>query len=159
MGKLSEREDEWLRKATEAAISSARRVALNNPGVVNTPAGRLNDNQWGWIVTAAICGWIDVRVQQAIEEGLDQEETVRRSGTDPDASDVAVVHSILPGLADRAEIDWSVPLQAWSKETMTRFLLMAWRAMEKAEIARDHGPGKIVRKTGFDPAVGDPVPF
>ena len=42
-----------------------------------TPVGRLTDLQWGWLVTAAIFGWIQTRCQQAIEEGLDQEQAVR----------------------------------------------------------------------------------
>jgi hypothetical protein len=67
------------------------------------------------IVTAAIFGWIEVRVQQAIAEGLDQEEAVRTTELSPDPCDVAVVSSVLPALAGQAKIDWSLPLRGWSK--------------------------------------------
>ena len=115
--------------------------------------------QWGWIVTAAIFGWIETRVEQAIAEGLDQEQTVRLTGLSPSPCDVAVVRSILPTLADTAGIDWTLPLAAWSKDTMSDFLLVAWDLIRKAEIARDHGPGRILRKSTVREVVADEVPF
>src|SRR6516225_8935837 len=113
MGELSKKEDAWQAKATEAAIAGARKIALNSTGLPSmTPVDRLTDLQWGWIVTGAIFGWIQTRVEQAIEEGLDQEEAVRLTGLNPSPCDVAAVTSILPTLADKAGIDWSRPLQA-----------------------------------------------
>lgn len=154
----SKRDDEWLAKATDAAIAGARKIALGPGPLMNTPVGRLNDHQWGMIISAAIFGWIEVRVQQAIAEGIDQEQAVRLTGFSPDPCDVAVVASILPTLADKAGIDWSLSLSAWPKEMMTNFLLMAWQMMLDAEHARDHGPGKILRAE-FDEKTGDAIPF
>src|SRR6516165_243795 len=145
MGELTKKEDAWQAKATEAAIAAARKIALNSSGLPPmTPIGRLSDLQWGWLVTAAIFGWIRTRVEQAVAEGLDQEETVRLTGLSPPPCDVAVVTSILPMLADQAGIDWSLPLEAWSKDVMTNFLLMAWRLISAAETARDRGAGKKI---------------
>jgi hypothetical protein len=158
MGEISKQEDEWQTKATSAAIDRARKIALNSGPVMNTPVGRLNEREWGLIVTAAIFGWIEVRVQQAIAEGRNSEETVRLTGLSPNPCDVAVVSSILPALAD-ADIDWSQPLMAWPKEQITNFLLLAWRLINEAETARDHGPGKILRKSKFNEETGDPIPF
>jgi hypothetical protein len=126
---------------------------------MNTAVGRLTDHEWGMIVTAMIFGWVEVRVQQAIAEGLDQERTVRLTGLAPDPCDVAVVRSILSALADKANVDWSLPPQEWSKDTMTGFLLLAWELIKQAEIARDHGPGQTPRKAEFDPETGDAIPF
>jgi hypothetical protein len=123
-----------------------------------TPVGRLSDHQWGWIVTAAIFGWIQARVEQAIEENLDQEQAVRQTGLTPSPCDVAVVRSILPTLADQAAIDWSQPLEAWSKDTMTSFLLLARRLISTAEIARDQGGDKILQKSELSEA-NNPIPF
>jgi hypothetical protein len=53
----------------------------------------------------------------------------------------------LPELADKAAIDWSLPLASWSRETMTNFLLLAWKLITAAEIARDHGPGAEAAST------------
>jgi hypothetical protein len=160
MGKLSQKEDEWQAKATDAAIAGARKIALNSSGLPPmTPVGRLTDSQWGWIVTAAIFGWIQTRCEQAIEEGLDQEQAVRQTGLSPSPCDVAIVRSILPTLADQAAIDWSQPLQAWSKDTMANFLLLAWRLIGAAEIARDQGPGKILRKSDALQELNNPIPF
>jgi hypothetical protein len=159
MGEISKKEDEWLRRATDAAIAGARKVALSSSPLMNTPVGRLSDHEWGMIITAVIFRWIEVRVQQAIAEGLDQEKSVRLTDFSPDPCDVAVVSSILPTLADNAGIDWALPLSAWSKDVMTNFLMLAWQLIRDAEHARDHGPGKILRKAEINWETGDPLPF
>jgi hypothetical protein len=156
MNKTTEHEDYWQAKATEAAIAAARKIALNSSGLPPmTPVGRLTDSQWGWIVTAAIFGWIKTRCEQAIAEGLDQEVAVRMTVLSPSPCDVAVVTSILPMLADKARIDWSQPLAAWSENTMTNFLKLAWQLILQAETARDSG--KIVRPAKAE--FSDPIPF
>jgi hypothetical protein len=160
MGELTKNENEWLDKATAAAIAAVRKIALNSSGLPPmTPVGRLTDLQWGWLVTAAIFGWIQTRCEQAIAEGLDQEKAVRLTGFTPSPCDVAVVTSILPALADGAGIDWALPLEAWSKDTMTNFLLMAWRLIGAAEIARDHGAGKKILQKSELAELNNPIPF
>jgi hypothetical protein len=156
MGELTEKENEWLDKATAAAIAAVRKIALNSSGLPPmTPVGRLTDLQWGWLVTAAIFGWIQTRCQQAIEEGLDQEQAVRLTGLTPSPCDVAVVTAILPMLADQAGIDWALPLEAWSKDVMVNFLLQAWRLIRAAESA-----GKILKRSELALAeLNNPVPF
>ena len=158
MGALSKLENEWLDKATAAAIAGARKIALSSP-LMNAPVGRLSDYEWGIICTAVIFGWVETRVQQAIAEGRDQEEMVRCTGLSPSPCDSAVVRSILLALADQAGIDWTLPLTAWSGDTMVGFLLLAWRLLGEAETARDHGPGKILKPAEFDEKTGDPLPF
>ena len=86
-------------------------------------------------------------------------DMVRLTGLSPSPCDSAVVRSILPTLADQAGVDWTQSLNAWSKETMTSFLLLASRLISEAETARDHGPGKILKKAEFDEKTGDPIPF
>jgi hypothetical protein len=102
MGEITKREDEWLRRATAVAIAEARKVALEGTSLRITPVERLNDAQWEWIINAAIFGWVQTHCQQAIEEGLDQEEAVRLTGLPPSPCDVAVVRSVLPALAEQA---------------------------------------------------------
>jgi hypothetical protein len=118
-------EDEWQARATAAAIAAARKIVLGNPSLKVAHVGRLNDTEWGWIITAAIFGWVQTRCEQAIAEGLDQEQAVRLTGLTPSPGDVAAVRPVLPTLADSAAIDWSLPLEAWSKDTMVNFLLLA----------------------------------
>jgi hypothetical protein len=157
---LSEKENAWQARATEVAIAGAKKIALNSAGLPPmTPVSKLSDHQWGWVVTAAIFGWIQTRCEQAIAEGLDQEEAVRLTGLTPSPCDVAVVHSILPTLADQAAIDWSQPLEAWSKDTMASFLLLAWRLIGAAEIARDHGAGKMILRKSELAELNNPIPF
>jgi hypothetical protein len=147
MGELTKRENDWLDKATARAIEGARKVALAFGPRMNAPVGRLNDHEWGLICAAAIFGWIEVRVQQAIAEGLDQEQAVRLTGLSPDPCDIAVVKSILRELADTAGVDWSLPLASWTPDIMTGFLMLAWKLIIQAEAARDHGPGRILKKS------------
>jgi hypothetical protein len=159
MNELSKKEDAWQQKATEAAVAAVRKIALNSSGLPPmTPVGRLTDLQWSWLVTAAIFGWIQTRCQQAIEEGLDQEQAVRLTGLTPSPGDVAVVTAILPTLADQAGIDWTLPLEAWSKDLMVNFLLQVWRLIDAAENARDHGAGKILKTSALAES-NNPVPF
>jgi len=157
MSRLSEKEDAWQAKATAAAVAGARKIVAINGGSfpATTLLGKLSDQQWGWIVTAAIFGWIQTRCEQAIEEGLDQERAVRAIGLTPSPCAVAAITAILPTLADKATIDWSRPLQAWSKDEMTNFLLTAIHLFDAAETARDSG--KIIRQS--QPEFNDPLPF
>jgi hypothetical protein len=148
-------EDQWQEKTTNSAIAAARKIALGSAPLMNTPVGRLTNTQWGWLITAGIFAWIRTRCEQAIAENVDQEAAVRLTGLSPSPCDVAVVTSILPALADQARIDWSLPLSAWSKDTMTNFLLLAWQLINQAELARDQG--KIIGKSKDWATKGDNI--
>jgi hypothetical protein len=159
MGELTEREDEWARRATDAAIAAARRVVLGGNDVINmnAPVGRLNDLEWGWIIAAAIFAWIRTRAEQATAEGLATERVIRTAMLDPNPWDAGVVAAILPQLADVPGIDWSKPLTGWSREQMIGFLTTALGLIRTAIRARDLGGGSITRKSGAD-ELNDPVP-
>jgi Family of unknown function (DUF6511) len=146
MGEISKREDAWLQKATDAAITGARKMAAGCQGLLpSTPVSKLTDLQWGWIITQVIFEWITVRVEQATEEGLDMERTVRMSGIRPDPCDVGAIATVLPKLGELA-IDWSKPLGEWSRDEMLRFLGAAHELIQQAMTARDRGPGGILRQ-------------
>jgi hypothetical protein len=152
-GERAKIEDEMLRQATAAAIGGARKVT-SDPPLANVPAGRLSDLQWGWVVTAVIFAWTRIRSEQAIADGLSQEQMILSTGLTPDPIEVAIVGSVLGELADTAQIDWSLPLKAWPKDVMTNFLLLAWTLIRRAEHARGHAP--VLRKPEL---VEDPIPF
>ena len=154
MGRLSEREDAWQAEATANAVADARSITQSQSQLANTPAGRLSDQQWGWIISAAIFAWIRTRYQQAIAEGLAQEQHVTRM--DPSPCDSAIVLSILPKLADQSTIDWSKPLAEWSREEMAGFVGLAWRLIDEARAALDRMPDAILHKpAGFS----NDIPF
>jgi hypothetical protein len=148
-------EDIWQRQATEAAIASIRKIIAGGNRPAMTLVGKLNDTQLGWIASAAIFGWIKVRTDQAIAENLDHEELVRAIAGVPQPHDIAAVHAILPVLAEQAAVDWSQPLAAWSKHTMTDFLLLAWKLIEQAALVSEQG--KIIRPTKAE--YDDTIPF
>jgi hypothetical protein len=140
-------EDLWQKKATEAAIAAARgAVKHDGPIPPLTPIGRLGDIEWGWIVAAILFGWIRTRAEHATAENLDAELTIRAIALEPDPWDAGAVLAILPDLADACpDLDWSVPVTAWSREMMTEFLLTALRLVCQAMAARDRSEQGITR--------------
>jgi hypothetical protein len=155
MGRLSEKEDAWQAEATANAVADARSITQSQGHLANTPAGRLSDQQWGWIISAAIFAWIRTRYQQAVAEGLAQEEHVTRM--DPSPCDSATVLSILPMLADQSPIDWSKPLTDWSREEMADFVGLASRLIDEAKAALARVPDAILHKPAGD--LSDGIPF
>src|SRR5262245_22202926 len=160
MNEIAKQEDEWQTRATTAAIAAARKIVLGNPSLSVAHVGRLSETEWGWIITAAIFGWVQTRCEQAIAEGLEQEQALRATGISPSPCDVAAIKSILPQLADTAGIDWALPLSAWSQEAMIGFLLLAFELSRKAKLARDQAAGAIARQSTQDwDREGEPIPF
>ena len=144
---LSALEDEWQRRATDAAIIAVRDVMKDGALPPGTPIGRLSDVELGWLVAAALFSWIKTRAEQATGEGLvDTETMVRMTGYDPDPWDAGAVAAILPELAETAQIDWSKPLSEWPQETMITFLLAALALVRKATIARNLGGHTITKR-------------
>ena len=140
-------EDEWLRRATAAAIEAARGViTLGGPIPPATPVGRLNDTELGWLLAAMLFDWVRTRAEQAACEQLDTEQCIRLTGLDPEPWDAGAVAAILPELAS-ASFDWSQPITAWSKDTMIEFLLTAMRLIRKAMIARDLSDKGVTRQS------------
>jgi hypothetical protein len=137
MNDNSKKEKEWQAATTAAAIAAARKMVHGNSSLMVAHAGRLSDVEWGWIITAAIFAWIQVRHEQGVAD----------EWLEPGPGDAAAVRSMLPELADTADIDWSLPLQDWSTKTMTEFLLLAQRLTHKARMKDD-----------WDRS-GDPIPF
>jgi hypothetical protein len=137
---LTAQNDAWLRKASAAAVAEARK-AIKDDGAIppNTPVGRLSDRELGWIVSGALFGWISVRSRQAVEEGRDQERTIRTTGLAPaEPWDVGAVMAILPQLAEACPgLDWTRSVGDWPRETIAEFLLVALRLVRRAVIARD----------------------
>jgi hypothetical protein len=150
MGELTQREDEWGRRATAAAIAAARRVVLSDGAPINknVPVGRLNDVEWGWIVSAVIFACIATRAEQAVAEGLDSELVIRTASLE--AWDAGAVAAILPKLADMPGADWSKPLVQWSREEMVTFLIAALGLMRMALRTRGLGGGAITHKPSLD---------
>jgi hypothetical protein len=164
---ISAIEDDWQRRATDAAISAARNIVLGDDAAINkaTPVGRLGDVEWGWIVAAAIFAWIRTRAEQAAAEELNTEQAIRLTSLDRNPWDAGAIAAILPELAQCRGIDWSKSLNDWSRETMIEFLLETLRLVRRGMIARDLGDG-ITRKSTIarrtDTAAGEPddaLPF
>jgi hypothetical protein len=139
-------DDIWQRRATAAAIAAVRQVLDGDAIPKAAPVGRLTDLELGWLVAAAVFGWIRTRAEQATAEGWDTEQTLRVSELDPDPWDAGAVTHILPQLADLDGIDWSTPVGTWSKDTITRFILTAMKLTRAAMLARDVSGGGICTK-------------
>jgi hypothetical protein len=134
-------DDVWQRRATAAAIVAVRDVIREGVIPPATQIGRLDDIEIGWLFAAALFAWIGMRAEQATTEGWDVEETLRLTALNPQPWDAGAVAQILSELANLEGIDWGQPLSAWSKDTMTRFLLHAFNLISRAMTARDVGGG------------------
>jgi hypothetical protein len=141
-------EDAWQRRATAAAITSARKV-IHADGVIppGTPIGRLGDVEWGWLVAAILLGWMSTRAEQATAEEIDTERCVRMVALDPQPWDAGTVVQILPELAEIPDVDWSKPFGQWPQETVINFLLTAMKLIRKAMIARDISDRGVTQKS------------
>jgi hypothetical protein len=137
MNDITKKEKEWQAAATAAAIAAARKMVSGNSSLMVAHVGRLSDTEWGWIITAAILAWIQVRHEQGVAD----------EWLEPGPGDAAAIRSMLSELADTAGIDWSLSLQDWSTKTMVDFLLLAQRLTHNAK-AKDDWDGR-----------GDPIPF
>ena len=70
----------WQAEATANAVAAARSIAQSQ--LANTPAGRLSDQQWGWIISAAIFAWIRTSLSASGRSKVSQKEAARH----PDGS-------------------------------------------------------------------------
>jgi hypothetical protein len=98
------------------------------------------------------------RAEQASAGGFDlvkTEEAIRNTGMTPGPWDAGAVAQILPKVAEIPDIDWSLPLSSWPKETMVRFLCTAFDLISHSMKCRDSGDG-ICRPP---PVLDDAVPF
>ena len=140
-------ENKWQMKATMAAIEAARAVIAEGHMNGRAPISSISELQWGWIICAAIFGWIKVRAQQAVAEGRGYEDTITfMPDRNPQAWDVGAVESILPSLGKLRNVDWSKPLNDWSKEEMVSFAWQIHSLIAQAQTAQlDGGDGKVTQ--------------
>ena len=94
-------EDEWLEEAHGGGHRRSPADRAGSPPLMNSPVGRLNERQWGWIVTAAIFGWIEARTRKRSAKVATPRNAFTTPGSLPIPGDVAVVRSILPSSPTR----------------------------------------------------------
>lgn len=139
-------QDDWDRKATEAAIAASKAVVSEG---INTRAsvGSLSDIEWGWIVAAAIFGWIKTKAQQAVAETRGYDEVIYTAAIrDPAPWEAGAVETILPQLGALQDVDWNKPVGAWSKAEIVSFAWQIYKLTDSALADRDEGTtDKIVR--------------
>lgn len=140
-------DDDWQREATACAVSAAQQVvaqgAINDSAMVSS----LSEIEWGWIVCAAIFGWIEAKAKQAVAEGCCYEIPIRKmTHRDPAPWETGAIAAVLPSIADLKDIDWTKPVSEWSKDQIISFAWHAYRLTDAALAARDEGAtDKIVR--------------
>jgi hypothetical protein len=140
-------EDCWQREATRVAIQGVR--AVINGGAVPplTPIGRLSDTELGWLVAAALFGWINTRARQATSNGIgpDKYLYINEAYFESDPWDTGAIEAILPELGT-CTADWSKSLNNFSRDEIVAFLYDAFVLIRKAMAARDKGEERITRK-------------
>jgi len=136
-------EDEWQRRATAVAIERARAVVSGGVVPPMTPVGRLSDIEWGWIICAALFGWIATRAEQATSNGAGSNKYIRDVELEPDPWLAGAVSALLPELAKTNKIDWSRPLAEFSADEMIDLLVYVHVLISKAIVARDKGENLV----------------
>ncbi len=145
-------EDEWQSRATAAAIEAAKSVLTD--GAVNPRAivGSLSTTEWGWVVSAAIFGWINTKAKQAVAEGTPYDITIRNTCGDPSAWDAGAVGAVLPALGDIPGLDWGKPIGAWTKPQIIAFAWHAHKLVDAALAARVEGEKDVITKLADEEA-------
>lgn len=145
-------EDEWQTRATEAAIEAARSVLTE--GAVNPRAvvSGLSTTEWGWIVSAAIFGWINTKAKQAVAEGVPYDITIRNTCGNPGAWDAGAVGVVLPALGDIPGLAWQKPIGEWSKKEIVSFAWHTHKLVDAALAARDEGQKDVITKLADEEA-------
>lgn len=134
----NEQRDEWLRQATAEAIAQAKRMVGDGGIPPNTPVYRLNEAEWGWIVSSAIFGWINVKAKEATQHGLDVDHEILQAPGNPAPWEAGCVEACLPRVAD-FDLPWGEPIGQWSRDQMVRLLWAAHGLIDDAMSRRDRG--------------------
>jgi len=141
-------EADWDQKATQSAIDAARAI-FNMDGGINPRAAisSLSNIEWGWIVAAAIFGWIETKAKQAVAEGCGYDTAIRTMAhRDPAPWEAGAVATILPALGEMQGVDWTKPVGDWSKDQIVSFAWQIHRLTDQALATRDEGArDKIVQ--------------
>lgn len=116
-------EDEWSKKATLEAIAAARDVISSGSINGRTMISSVSEVEWGWIVCAAIAGWIKTKARQAVAEGVGYDNPIRFMPGDMQPWEAGAVEAVLPALGE-LRFDWSKPIGDWSKDEIVSF---AWK--------------------------------
>jgi len=145
-------EDEWQTRATAAAIAAARNVVNGGEGISpRAMISSLSEVEWGWIVCAALFGWIATKAQQAVCEGRGADEAIyTMTHRDPSPWEAGAVETILPALANIDGLDWSKPIGEWSKDQIVSFSWQIYRLTNAALAQRDEGKTDVITKLSLD---------
>lgn len=142
-------EDEWQRRATSAAISSAREVVSKDGVNPRAMVGSLSDLEWGWIVCGAIFGWISCKARQAVAEGagysiMSTDAAIRTmTHRTPAPWEAGAVETTLPALSE-IEVPWDKPIGEWSKAQVVAFAWHAHKLVDGALASRDEGAVDVI---------------
>lgn len=141
-------EADWDQKATQSAIDAARAVVSGEGINARAQVSSLSEIEWGWIVAAAIFGWIKTKAEQAVAKGRGYDDAIRTMATrDPQPWEAGAVGTILPALGNIQNVDWSKPVGDWSKDQIVGFAWQIYKLADNALAARDEGANdKIVQR-------------
>lgn len=141
-------EADWGQRATQSAIDAAKEVVSGEGINARASIGSLSDIEWGWIVAAAIFGWIKTKSQQAVEEGISAEIPIRTMNHRcPEPWEAGAIETILPALSNIEGLDWANPVGEWSKDQIVSFAWQIYKLSGSALAARDEGAqDKIVQR-------------
>lgn len=139
-------DNELQERAIQAGIAAAKKVVGDL--APTTQIKTLSDQEWGWIVSATLCGWICERSKVISERGIGQVEQllVTLNKTDPEPWEMGAASAVLPALGEVVS-DLGIAEKAigeWSKDEVIVFVWRTFFLMDAARCARDQSPNDSI---------------
>lgn len=136
MGELDEK---WQQR-TEFEVVKALKGNIDGEFLTaKTPLGSLNHQEWAGIGWTAICTWISVKAQEAVDNGTPQGLSLRTIPLqDPEPWEAGTIEACLPALGELVgEIGVDKPIGAYSKAEILKLLWTGIKLYRAAEAGRD----------------------
>jgi hypothetical protein len=136
---ISADRDKWTKQAFDACVVAIKDL-IRTDGLIRPemPIGHLTTSELGWFASAGVSAWVRTRSEQAATEGWNYECACHATMLEPDPWLEGAIAAVLPKLADACPgLDWSKPINEWSKDHVVEFLLAAFNLIQHALAARD----------------------
>lgn len=137
---MGELEDRWQTKIEFAVVEALQRNIIDGKFLTaKTTLGSLNHREWADIAWTAICAFITMKAQEAVEYGTPGGLNIKViPRNDPEPWEQGTVEACLPALGDIVEqIGAEKPIGAYSKAQIVKLIWTAIKLYRAAEAGRD----------------------
>lgn len=131
-------DDKWQHRTEFEVVEALKRNIDGEFLTAKTPLGSLNHSEWAGIGWTAICAWISIKSQEAVDNGTPQGLSLRTIPLqDPEPWEAGTIEACLPALGDLIVELGDKPIGAYSKAEILKLLWTAIKLYKAAEAGRD----------------------